>query len=172
MLPLPMLAAETLLVQVPARLDPSAPITESARQECQIPALVGNYVLGDLQARMGVGVTALPGAEPASGKVLRLTIVSAPGFGGGGWSGPKYISVRAELAEGGKVLGGFTARRGSRGGMWGGVSGTCAIFERIAVTLGKDIGAWTAMAVRNSTYAPPPAAEQADERAPAADPAK
>ncbi|HET6827747.1 MAG TPA: hypothetical protein VFH35_03635 [Ramlibacter sp.] len=172
LLPLPALAAETLLVEVPARLDKSAPITEAARMECQIPALVGNHVLGDLQARMGMGVSALQGAEPASGKVLRLTVLSARGVGGGSWSGPKFLTVRADLVEGGKVLGGFTAHRGSRGGMWGGMTGTCPIFERIAVALGKDIGSWAATAVWHGTFTPPSMVEQAEEAAPIVEPAK
>lgn len=169
---LPTLAAETLLVQVPARLDPSAPITEASRRECEIPALVGNHVLGDLQARMGMGVLALQGAEPANGKVLRLTVLSARGVGGGAWSGPKSMTVRADLVEGGQVLGGFTGHRSSRGGAWGGVTGTCAIFERIAVVLGQDIGGWTLMAMRQGNAARPPAPEQAAEVPPAAETAK
>jgi hypothetical protein len=163
LLSVPAVRAQALVVEVPARLDPSAPITEATRRECDVPGLVGNHVLADLQTRIGMGVLPLQGTEPATGKVLRLTVVSARGVGGGGWSGPKSMTVRAEIAEAGKVLGGFTAHRGSRGGVWGGVSGTCAIFERIAIALGKDIGGWTHFALRSGNFARPP--EPADDGA-------
>ena len=102
-------------------------------------------------------------ADPAKAgdqKVLTLTITSASGFGGGGWSGPKGMMVRADLVEKGRVLRTFSGQRASGGGVFGGVVGTCTIFGRITSTLGKDIAAWLATPVKLDE---PEEAPKADE---------
>jgi hypothetical protein len=160
---LPGLAREPLFVPALARLSPNAPITEAARAECQIPSIVATHVLQELTERMGPAVRSFEGVEPASGKVLRLTVHSAHGIGGGSWTGPKSMTVRAELVEGGAVIAGWSARRSSRGGLVGGMSGTCAIFDRVAAAIGEDIGNWTMLALRRAADAQAAAPEAAAE---------
>lgn len=161
--PLASLADEMVYVQTPATLGPDAPITAAARRECDIPNLVASHALLQLTERGAVQVTRLEAAEPSGQKVLRLTIQSAYGVGGGGWSGPKSIMLRAQLVEDGRVLADRLLRRSSRGGVWGGVTGTCPIFERVAVALGKDVANWVPSALRGGMATAgtqqPPAAE-------------
>ena len=154
LLPLAAAAGEAIHVQVPATLAPDAPITAAARRECDIPMLVGLHALQQLGERSGLPAVRLEAAEPAGERVLRLTVLSAYGVGGGGWSGPKSVMVRAQLVEDGKVLADRTLNRSSSGGVWGGVSGTCAIFERIAVALGKDVAGWLPSALRMPASVP------------------
>lgn len=135
-------AGERLLVQVPAVLDASAPINAAVRGECNVQTLVGNAVFSEVKQRV-------PSAEPAAAprdtggaKALRLTLVSVRGVGGGAYSGPKSMNLKVELTQNGKVLQSTVLHRDSFGGVFGGMKGTCAIFERVAVALGKDVAAW------------------------------
>jgi hypothetical protein len=152
--------AEGLLVQVPAVLDPTAPITGRVQSECGVPQLVGNHVLSQVGQRQPDVRAAAVAPAGSPDPMLSLTLLSVHGVGGGGWSGPKSISVRAELVENGKSLAVNVLHRNSRGGVMGGVSGTCAIFERIAEALGKDVANWLpiALASRDSTRQAIPAA--------------
>jgi hypothetical protein len=135
-------ASEKLLVQVPAVLDPTAPINEAVKRECAVEALVGNHVFQAVSERFADTGQLRDVPKAGRDKVLQLTILSVHGVGGGGWSGPKSISVRADLRRGGKSIQSKVLQRHSTGGFLGGISGTCPIMERIAVTLGKDVANW------------------------------
>ena len=135
-------AGERIFVQVPARLDADAPIHAAVRNACRVEMLVGTNVFQRMsEANSGIEQLEDP-AKAGPDKVLQLTILSVQGIGGGGWTGSKSIMLRAELAQNGKVIGRKTFHRHSGGGMLGGVSGTCPIFERVAVALGRDIVKW------------------------------
>lgn len=166
----PASAADRLLVQVPAVLGPGAPIAEAVRAQCAVESLVGNFVLKEV----GLRTTAVPiesasyeGPEP----FLRLTLLSVHGVGGGSWSGAKSVSLRVELMEQGRSVSSMVFNRNSRGGVLGGVSGTCPIFERIAIVLGRDVANWVPFALnsRNASRAtdsrPARAAEPSSEPA-------
>jgi len=60
----------------------------------------------------------------------------------GAWTGPKAMTVRADLFKNHKLIKSTVVQRHSMGGPLGGLRGTCAIMERIAVTLGEDISIW------------------------------
>jgi hypothetical protein len=133
---------ERLLVQVPAALDPAAPIARAVRAECGVEMLVGNHVFAQVGQRWpGAESVAGPG-NAGSAKLLRVTLLSVMGTGGGAWSGSKSMTVRADLVQNGRTLQSTVLTRQSGGGVFGGMKGTCAIMERIAVTLGKDVAAW------------------------------
>jgi hypothetical protein len=82
------------------------------------------------------------GDKAGNGKVLKVTIVNVVGVGGGAYSGPKSMTVRADLLQSGKVIATTTKERTSGGGAFGGMKGTCAIFGRVAKTLGSDVATW------------------------------
>ena len=131
------LAADKLLVQSPAVLDANAGVGDAIKRECALESTTTSWVMDALKGR----AERLEG-KGQQGKVLKLTIVNVIGASGGAWSGPKTMTVRADLVEGGKVIGTTTKTRSSSGGAWGGYKSTCAIFGRVMKTLGSDIAGW------------------------------
>lgn len=88
--------------------------------------------------------------KPKKGKyhVLELEINEVFGVGGGSWSGPKKLGIRGKLLDqNGNVLGTFTARRHSMGGVMAGLKGTCKILHRCSKALGEDLRAFLASPV-------------------------
>src|SRR5574341_1459056 len=162
------LAQDKVAVLVPAVLDPNAPIGDAVKRECGVETSVGSQVLARVSERY-------PAAEQISNPnqagpdrvVLKITLVAVIGAGGGGWSGTKSISIRAEALQGSKVVATRTMTRQSGGGVFGGVSGTCPIMDRIAAALGRDVAAWLPAALMAARYeAPSSAATPAAQPAP------
>lgn len=139
---LPSWAQEKLYVQVPAAYDPQAWAVRQVKDQCALAAMVGNQVFSQVQRGMPQAAAIETPADASGARVLRLTIVNIFGIGGGGWTGPKALTMRAELVRGAEVLGTFERREESRGGILGPVTGTCGIFEGIAETLGQEIARW------------------------------
>jgi hypothetical protein len=71
---------------------------------------------------------------------LRIEAVHAPA--GGVWSGPKWIELTGTLAESGRTVGSFRARRASFGGPLAPFIDTCGILSRAARALGRDVADW------------------------------
>ncbi len=136
-------AQEKIAVVVPAVLDPAAPIAEGVRQQCNVQTSVGTQVFERVSQRFpGAAQVQDASKAPPDAAVLKVTLISVLGEGGGSWSGRKSMTIRAELLQGTKLILANTLSRQSGGGMLGGVSGTCAIMDRIAEALGRDVGAW------------------------------
>jgi hypothetical protein len=140
-----------IVVLTPATYEESAPVGDAVRRECAIESAVGSHVFEEVSARFPGSSQSESTGQNATDKILKLKIVAVHGVGGGGWSGGKTITVRAELSQNGEPIATTVATRNSRGGMLGPVSGTCAIMERIATTLGKDIAAWLARNLNAAT---------------------
>jgi hypothetical protein len=165
-------AQEKVVVMVPAALDPNAPISDAARRECNVDTHVGTQVF----QRVGEKYPGTEQVASADGLApdktfLKVTLMSVVGHGGGGWSGSKAISIRADVLRGTKVIATQRMNRQSGGGAFGGVMGTCAIFERIAGALGRDVAAWlpaALMMIKYDASAPEqkPAPEQKEEPKP------
>ncbi len=156
---LPAVADDSLFVQVPAVFEANARIPANIKRECAVDTMLGNQALAGISNRFGT-VRAVDKPEQAGGaNLVVLTILSADGFGGGGWSGPKTMTIRADLMQNGVSLSTTTFSRASKGGMFGGMTGTCPIFDRISVALGKDVAKWL---VRSGGAKAASAAEPAD----------
>lgn len=148
--PLLSLASEKIFVQVPATLDPAAPIAASVRRECGVEQLIGNHVFQQVNQHFE-GAAELKDPEKAGqDKTLLLNIISVSGVGGGSWSGPKSMSLRVQLSQNGRVVQQTILRRHSTGGAFGGMVGTCSIMERIAVALAKDTARWMSKVMSNA----------------------
>lgn len=136
-------AGERIAVSVPALLDRDAPIAESVKRDCAVEARVGDEVFLRVSERFPEAEKTEHAIPAASGTtVLKITIIGALGAGGGAWSGPKAMTVRADVIRDAKTVANTTLKRQSSGGVFGGVSGTCAIMDRIAAALGRDVAAW------------------------------
>ena len=157
-------ADDRLLVQVPALLDPSAPIEDSVKRDCRVEGRVGDQVyLRVSESHPGAAQISDP-AKAGPDRFLKVTILSVMGHGGGSWSGNKAMTIRVDVAQNAKVFASKTLSRQSGGGVLGGVSGTCAIMERIALALGKDVAKWLPDAFK---MAPGPLPTTAPDPAPA-----
>lgn len=139
---LPAAAVENLFVQVPAVFETNARIPGNIKRECAVDTLLGNQALAGISARISAVQAVAQPEQAGSANLVVLTILSADGFGGGGWSGPKSMTIRADLMNNGVSLATTTLTRDSKGGLFGGMSGTCPIFDRISVALGKDVAKW------------------------------
>ena len=164
-------SGEGFLVQVPAVFDSGAPVVDVVRRECGIESMVGNHVFKEVSARFPKSLQIQKPGTGDSEKYLTLTILSVQGVGGGSWSGSKSITIRADLLQNGKPIATKVLNRGSRGGAFGGMSGTCPIMERIASALGRDTANWVQTLASSAPDASPtsetqptsPASEQSEK---------
>ncbi len=132
-------AAEKLYVQNPAAYDRNAHITEKVKKECSVENRLSLLIQEQAKGKFNVVSAKNPGTD---GKALTLTILDVHGVGGGAWSGPKSITLQGTLKDRGRVIGTFTARRTSGGGVFGAYKSTCSILGRDAEALAKDIVTW------------------------------
>lgn len=150
------IAQEKVVVIVPASLDPSAPISDAVKRECNVETNVASQVFERVGERYpGTEKAGKPEDLGADKTVLKLTLMNVVGHGGGSWSGPKAITVRADVLRGPKVIASKTMNRQSGGGAFGGVIGTCGIMDRIAGALGRDVAAWLPAALMMIHYDKP-----------------
>lgn len=138
----PALADEPLFVQVPAAVDPAAPIPAAVRSECAIDMLLGNHALSALGKSGLTPQSATSQEQAGDNKFVQITVLSVHGFGGGGWSGPKSMTVRADIKQGQTTLKSTVLSRSSTGGAFSAFKGTCEILGRVATALGKDVAKW------------------------------
>ena len=111
-------AQQKIAVTVPAALDPSAPIAESVKRDCAVETKVGQEVFMRVSERFPGTETAPQGSSVAQGgaMVVKLTIVGVLGTGGGAWSGPKAMTLRADVVQNDKTMSSRTFNRQSTGG--------------------------------------------------------
>ncbi|MBS1229663.1 MAG: hypothetical protein H6R17_2940 [Proteobacteria bacterium] len=141
--------AATTLLEVPVTYHPNAGVVAAVKQECQIESMLSTRVgsmLGKLN-KTGDG-TIETGLEASDNTLLRLQITHILGVGGGAWTGPKAITLTAELLENGKVSRKTKINRWSVGGVFGAFKGSCTILERCADAITKDLSRW----VQNPAY--------------------
>jgi hypothetical protein len=136
-------AQEKIAVAVPAIVEAAGVIGENVRRECAVEGKIGEEVFRRVSERFpGAAKTPSSGPFPSSDTVLRVTIIGAVGAGGGAWSGAKAVTIRADVMQDTKVLHSTVLTRHSSGGVFGGMTGTCPIMDRIAAALGRDVAGW------------------------------
>ena len=135
-------AKEILRVQVPAAFDEQTPIEPSVKEQCAVDRILGNHVFQKVADKYPGTLQVTDPAKMEKGKVLKLTVLSVQGIGGGGWTGPKAVTVRADLVQDGEVVQTVVKREHSRGGVFGGMRGTCSILEIVAESLGRQVATW------------------------------
>jgi len=160
--PLAAFANERLFLQIPAILDPSAPILTAVKNECSLEMLLGNYALSEIDKRVGSVQSVSAPEQAGSGKLVQLTITSAQGVGGGVWTGSKSMSIRVDVSKEGTIFDSTVLTRSTKGGVYGGSA--CVFFDRMTKALGKDVAVWLS---RGSAAQPaqsvPKVAEPSDE---------
>ena len=136
------MAGNVLNVQTPAVVSQQTHIPDSIKAKCKVPELVGDRILESVSKVYGE-TRQVAGVNTADGLLLKTTITSVWGASyGGGWTGPRHISVTVDLIKNGKVLQTTDFKRTSNGGAWGAFKSTCGIMERLAKELGEDAVDW------------------------------
>ena len=142
-------ASQSVVLETPITYAPGAEVVERVKTECHIEDMLANHVGEVLRKRnKGSAGTIESGVDPSGAKVLKLQISHVLGIGGGAWTGPKAITVMADLVEDGKVVRHTKVNRWSVGGFWGAFKGTCSILDRSAIVIAKDMARW----VRDPSY--------------------
>jgi len=145
-----------LYVLTPAILDRGAPIAQSVGAECELQEVMGQQAYKYVNAKVRRTVTQVRDVKQAGeAKVVTVTILSAQGVGGGGWSGGKTLTVRADITQAGELVASKIFITNSRGGIAGAVSGTCWIFERIARVTADRMARWIPGALMTAAHAGP-----------------
>ena len=146
-------AAEATKILRSIPIAANAPVPAAVRDQCQLQSKVPEFI----QQAAGSSVELVDGAlDRKKGRVLELEITEVHAPGGGGFSGPKWMSVKGELYDKGKQIGSFRAKRYSTGGAFAGFKGTCSIIGRCTKAIGADVASWLG--------APTPNAELGDAR--------
>jgi hypothetical protein len=156
-------ANEPLKVQVPAAYDSDAYLVPRVRNDCAVESIVGDNVFQKITEKRPDAQQVQDPAKMAIGKVLKLTIISVQGIGGGGWTGSKGITVRADLLQDGRLLQSTQRKERSRGGLLGPVLGTCAILQEVGEALGQHFATWLAKVDSDASAAQPATAQTTDQ---------
>ncbi|MFL6698323.1 MAG: hypothetical protein ACJ8GJ_14265 [Vitreoscilla sp.] len=132
-------AAQPVALLLPVTYEFDTSVLHKTKEACKLEDKLATDIGGQIQQRAG-----RPGTSTTTtGVVVRVTIIGTGGIGGGGWTGSKSLTVRAEEFKDGDLVRARTFVRKSRGGLAGPFEGTCGILEGISETLAKDIVGWT-----------------------------
>jgi hypothetical protein len=113
----------------------SMDVPEAVRNECQLGEKVSSFLAE-------YAPDAKVSEDTKQGRYLRMTISEVTAFGGGAWSGPKWMTVTGTLVQDDKPVASFRAKRYSTGGAFGGFKGTCSIIGRCTKAIAQDIAEW------------------------------
>ena len=155
-------AQEKFHVVMPVVVDPRGPLTtETARRDCGVDMLLSNYLYQKVESSYPGASRSKEGDDPGPDKLLRITILNAHAEGRFAWSGPKSITIRAEVVQHAKTISSTILRRQAYGGFLGSVGfmGTCQVLETLALGLGEDLADWLPAAIvpgRPAPVAPAP----------------
>jgi hypothetical protein len=137
------MAGNVLNVQTPAVLPESTSIPGGIKAQCKVPQLVADQVFASVRKVYDRTSQVDGSVNLADGLLLKTTITSVWGASvGGGWTGPRHLSVTLDLIKDGKVLQTTTSKRTSNGGVWGPFKSTCGIMNRLAKEVGEDAADW------------------------------
>lgn len=124
---------------LPEKIPYGESISQKVRNECNLDGKLGQFLKTNAQKYFTEVKT---GKAAAGDYVLTIEINDADNRGGGAWSGTKFVNVKGQIKQNGKVLGNFNARRYTGGGAFAGFKGTCSLLGRCVRTIGADIANW------------------------------
>jgi hypothetical protein len=131
--------AADIALLTPIEYDPAASVVQKVKEECKIEEQLTSDVSEAFKKyRIGPAVATADGA----GEVMKVRITHVLGVGGGAWSGPKAITVHADVLKDGKVERTTRINRWTTGGFFGGFKGTCSILNRSSAAIAKDLVKW------------------------------
>lgn len=134
--------AAPVLLETPMHYTDDASVDPTIKADCQIEEMVARDV-GKQLAEENKGEGTIDAKADQSNKtVLHLGISYVMGANGGGWTGPKAITVKPRLVENGKVIREGRMTRWSTGGVFAAFKGTCSILRRCSKQIAEDMVDW------------------------------
>jgi hypothetical protein len=134
-------AAEPIRLSDRVEFSASSGATSAVREECGLQASLPQAV------RDAAGEVELVSGPAKGRRTLELAIVEVHAPGGGPFSGPKWMTVTADLREGGERVANARAKRVTSGAFGG---GTCSQLQKVARAIAVDLGAWLAHPTRGA----------------------
>jgi hypothetical protein len=131
--------ASDIALLTPIAYDPTASVVEKVKAECKIEEQLTSDV-SEAFRKNNIGPLVTKADGP--GEVIKVRITHVLGVGGGAWSGPKAITVHADLMKDGKLERTTRINRWTTGGVFGGFKGTCSILNRSSAAIAKDLVKW------------------------------
>lgn len=128
-------AAGVMLLQ-PVAIDPDSKMPEAVREQCRLDYELQNDILKVMQHYDRNATTT---SDANKGQVLKVTITYVLGVGGGSFTGPKAIGVKAEYLRDGKTE--YVVKMHRRSSLFG-MSGTCHLLDGAAKGLAKRLAKW------------------------------
>jgi hypothetical protein len=132
-------AGQPISLLTPVTYEYETSVLHKTKETCKLEDKLAGDLGGEILKRAGRPAT----TTATTGVVLRVMITGSGGIGGGGWTGSKSLSVKAQQLRDGQVVRSRSFTRKSRGGLAGPFEGTCGILEGISETLAKDIVDWS-----------------------------
>ncbi len=133
-------ASERLYLQVPVQYAPSAFVMPRIKSDCDLEREMAVNAEAGITKRYGPVAVAARNDDLGNEKFIKLTITSVDAIGGAQWTGPKSMTVLAELKQGETLLGSKVFSRSSgHSGLFG---GTCDMLHKVTRALGADVGVW------------------------------
>ena len=158
---LPAFAGKPTLLLTPISYAPEASIPDKIKTECKIDDLFAMSI-GEALRKNGGGTTTSIEA-PAGTQVMKVKVTYVLGVGGGGWTGPKLVSLQADMLEDGKVRRSEKFQRTTKGGVLGPFMGTCGLIQRCVTALAKDLREWSEVDIDVPQAATEPQAATAEQ---------
>jgi hypothetical protein len=118
------------------RISDASGASDAVRRECNLQTNLPEYVRDASRDEVEI----VYGKRPRRGTVLEMRIEDVRAGGGGPFSGPRGMVVRAELWERGRLVASATAKRRTSPTPFGG--GNCAQLNRIGRAIGRDVARW------------------------------
>lgn len=108
-------------------------VSGPARRDCSMDRKVPEILKGE------IGAAVLSETAPPTGRYLDLKITEIVAVPGGGFSGPKTITVSGTLYDTGARVGSFVAKRSERIG-----NHVCLMLSGAAAEIARDVRGWLA----------------------------
>ena len=124
---------------LPVTIDPASKMPDAVRRECRLDYQLQNNILTALH-RYDSNAAAATDAGAGAGPALKVTISYVLGVGGGAWTGPKVLAIKAEYLNDGKVD--FVTKMHRRSSMGSMFRGTCTLLDGASKGLGARIAKW------------------------------
>jgi len=152
---IPAFAGKPTLLLTPVGYAPDASVPEKVKTECKLDDLLTMRVGERLRKKGSNGSGTTTSIDTAAGtQVMKVQVTFVLGVGGGSFTGPKTVSLRADLLEQGLVRRSEKFSRTTHRGFMG----TCALIERCVNALAEDLQEWSDADIDVPQAAPVPQA--------------